>query len=77
MLTGRCRLQALVAFKKAADLNPQNKEVTDKVKILSKLTRKYANASKQVGSSSQHKGLVKSGLSLPKPMHVRSQQLWK
>lgn len=52
MLSGCFHLQALVAFKKAADLNPQNKEVLDKVKSLSKLTRRYANAAKQVRSLS-------------------------
>jgi hypothetical protein len=34
------QLQALAAYKKAAELNPDNKEVSDKVRALNKMTRK-------------------------------------
>eukprot|EP00884_Botryococcus_braunii_P016906 jgi/Botrbrau1/389/Bobra.110_2s0044.1 len=44
---------ALAAYKKAAELNPQNKEVLDKVRTLTKLTRKCATA-KQVPLNGQH-----------------------
>jgi hypothetical protein len=37
-------MQALAAYKKAAELNPDNKEVSDKVRALNKMTRKSTGA---------------------------------